>query len=141
MMPDQKEEHLEIVRPEVLYLSTSISFHLPEEVGSLNLKYHLASKEISILSKLRTPKPPWSLPRHTCSHLIKWYFRLVEDEPDQRNFFLNLSILFLILTGILYMESQYSGIADRTELSIVTLPPSERRVPFHVWSFFFYFGD
>lgn len=58
LMPDQNEEHLEITKPVELYLSMSISFHFPDEVGSLNLKYHLASRDIFILSRLRIPNPP-----------------------------------------------------------------------------------
>lgn len=57
-IPDQNEEHLIIAKPVGPYLSIKISFHFPEDVGSLNLKYHLARREIFILSRLRTPSPP-----------------------------------------------------------------------------------
>ena len=61
MIPDQKDEGLEECKPVILYLSMRIFFYLPPTVGSLNQNHHFSKSAMFIVSKLMTPRPPWSL--------------------------------------------------------------------------------
>lgn len=83
----------------VLYFATRTSFHLPATWGSWYLTIHLAKRALFISSKSIILRPPWLFFLQIIFQETKAYFFLTELPPNQRNFFLSLSILVLTFFG------------------------------------------
>jgi hypothetical protein len=92
-------------------------FHNPFSAGLLNFHSHLHKRVLFIDFKLSIPSPPYLILVLIVFHETKRQsFPLIELPPSHKSLLLNCFILFLTLTGSMYMDIQYMGMALSTAL-------------------------